>query len=222
MGVYLQAEALNSDYEIQFIPRNSTTASIVSGTSMQAEFVVRGSNNFGTRSEAASGLSSAVDAFKSVAGGVSRGASALGGVQASGTPLTLTTAIWQDSEIPVFTITMSFICLRATDPKQSVIKRVNNIMEYVYPAGKTTRVLDFLTAPAGYKVDKNGNAVAGTFDVGIGSWFYGTDMVMLNASFDYAKEINANGDPIYAVGNISFRPHRAITYDQYKQYFISV
>ena len=93
-------------------------------------------------------------------------------------------------------------------------------MKYLYPnAFKSKSIggksLSILTAPANYNPIKK----TGLVTLRIGKWFRAKNLLIQSSQFDYSKEVNRDGEPIYAVGQIVFTPFDAITYDEFVNYF---
>lgn len=126
--------------------------------------------------------------------------------------------VWTGSKVPSFSIDLTFICLNSGDPKESVLTKVNKLMQAVYP----TKNGLFIAPPLGYRTSvKGGNTLAGKATLKIGKWFLAPYLIIEDVQFSFSKEVNSIGEPIYATGNIVLRPFKQITYDEYKGYFIT-
>lgn len=125
--------------------------------------------------------------------------------------------VWTGSRTPTFTIDLTFVCLDSGLASQNVVSKVNKLMRAVYPTSPDNF---YLSPPLGYATDVNGSlSLAGKARLTIGSWFSASYLIIEDVQFSYSKELNKNGKPIYAVGNVTLRPFRQITYDEYIGWF---
>jgi hypothetical protein len=200
-------------------------SSFVSGTLLMDGLSLKGGNNYDSWAGMLGDVISMSKGVSSVASALGRGAKAfesVAGAAGAGigtTPKQLTRQIWTGSDNPVFFIQLMFICLDSADPNQSVVKKINSIMRYLYPElalnKKQFGFSGILTAPAGYNpVLKKGLA-----RLQIGRWFNAPNLIIQNANFETSKELNRAGEPIYATGQIMMSPFEAISYEEYLAYF---
>jgi hypothetical protein len=126
--------------------------------------------------------------------------------------------VWTGSRVPTFNIEMTLVCLNAVDPNQSVVKRVNDLMKAVYPTDALGGL--YLAPPLGYATNVNGSlSMAGKSSLSIGTWFHASYLIIEDVNFQFSKELNKRGQPIYAAGSISLRPYRQVTYKEYTGWF---
>jgi len=221
MGLYL-GDSTTGDkrYSIVITPQDTGAGrGRIEGGLTSTELSVKGGNSYESIASKASGLISAVDTGLSALKTLSdlKGASGAG---MGSTPKLLTRQVWSGSDSPAFNVTMVFVCTDSVNPKQSVVSKVNAIMEYLYPRstfnkkvfGQSTAIL---TAPAGY----NPITRSGLVRLNIGTWFSAGNLIIETANFDYSKEMNRVGEPIYAIGQVMLKPFDAITYKEFKDYF---
>jgi hypothetical protein len=125
--------------------------------------------------------------------------------------------VWTGSRTPTFSIDITFVCLNAEDPKENVVTKVNKLMRAVYP----DRVGPYLAPPLGYKTSilTDNVSLAGKSRLTIGTWFSASYLIIEDVQFSFSKELNKNGKPIYATGNVVLRPFRQITYQEYIGWF---
>jgi hypothetical protein len=124
--------------------------------------------------------------------------------------------VWTGSKVPSFSIDLTFVCLDAGDPREDVVTKVNTLMKAVYPEKNGL----FIAPPMGYRTNvKGGLTMAGKATLTIGNWFHARYLIIEDVQFSFSKEMNKNGKPIYATGNVILRPYRQITYAEYKGYF---
>jgi hypothetical protein len=233
MGIYLGDDTyFGSNYRVNIIPQDSNKYNpkkpseskvyYIDGMYTSSEFSVRGGNSYQSQIDLASGLVGLVDTAKQKASQFVSAKGAAQGVGISATPTSMTDLVWTGSDAPTFTVNLVFVCTKSSEPSQSVVAKVNKIMKYLYPQeGSLTiasKKITGLTSPAGY----NPETGKGLIRLQIGSWFDATGLVIESAQFDYSKEYNQKGEPIYALGQVVLKPHRAITYDQYIKYFKNV
>lgn len=223
-NIYLgNSEIFDQKYKIRIIGRDARFRRIIDAEGVvTSDFAVSGGNQFESISDAISniasgtlgkGLGSIVDKLKSARSAGETLKATTGGGQSQFTNQLETRATWSGSNLPQFNFEIQFICLDSEDPRQDVVEKVNSLMRAVYPDKKAS---GFFTAPLGYSTKENN---AGKFDISIGDWFRGTKMIIENISFTYGKEVNRKGKPIYANGNITFRPFQMITYKEFTKYF---
>ena len=197
----------------------------VSGTLLTDNISLRGENSYDSWS---SMLGDVVGMNKTVSGIVGKIASgakmveSVAGAMGEGwglMPKQLTRQIWTGSQNPAFFVNVMFICLNGSDPSQSVVKRVNSVMRYLYPElDRAKSMLGFsgvLTAPAKY----NPVLKKGLVRLQLGKWFNAPNLIIQNANFEMSKELNRLGEPVYATGQIMMVPYEAISYEEYLRYF---
>ena len=185
------------------------------------ELSVAGNNDFGSeRGEAIQGVVGDVSRNLGKVGSVVGAAAGL--VQsantysqaASGRALvsrTMSEVVWQGSGKPEFSIDLTFVCLDSQNPRESVVNRVGTLMRMVYPDGN-----ELLTPPLGYSVSKSG---AGKVALKIGDWFFADKLICTGCNFNFSKEVNYFGEPLYAVGSITLTTYRLINYKEFVGYF---
>lgn len=216
-GVYLSIiENEQAQYKITLTSQNrvkdSDSSDFVSGTLTTGEVSISGSNNFDNLANLGGDLSSALG---KVGSAFSKGAqlASAGGPSFSTTSKQLTRATWTGSEIPVFSLGITFICLKSGDIKQDVTRKVANIMRYTLPDEVSN--FGLLTAPANY----GPNNKQGLITMRVGNWLTVRNCLVLSAQFDYSQEVNRDGKPIYAVGQVILKPYQAVTYNEYLKWF---
>lgn len=125
-----------------------------------------------------------------------------------------TRKVWNSSEIPDFPIEMTLY--QTSTDNESIMDKMRRINSAVYP----TRNGAFFKAPLGYRfTGQNSRNAQGTVSLSIGTWFRALGLVVSNVSQNFTKEVNSNGHPIEITMTITFQPFRAITYDEWLQYF---
>jgi hypothetical protein len=229
MSIYLSdLDTENENYAINIIrqgnaDRTGDNRFVIKGAVMNSELSVRGGNSYDTLMDRAGVLGNFVGKAAGLATDIRDLMSIGGGANISATPKELTKLVWSGSDTPVFTVNVIFICKKSTDSKERVIPKVNAIMEYLYPTtGKTFKAkginakLTVLSAPMQY----NGFNQDGLVTLRLGTFFRASNLVIESAQFDYSKELNAVGEPIYAVGQVILKPVRAVTFKEFNSYFI--
>lgn len=124
---------------------------------------------------------------------------------------------WSNSLKPNFAVDMTFYS-DDSDANDTVLKQYLRIKSGVLPTAQGA----FFRAPLGYKIGTvKGQSLAptGTLSFEIGEWFRGTNMIMVSENFTFSKEVNSKGHPILCTGSVVFEPFKAITYDEFKDYF---
>ena len=195
---------------------------LIEGVYTSHDFNVAGGNEFDTRAGQGAGSFNVLDSATGLASKLTQAGAATTGAGVLAIPQFMTQKVWKGSQAPSFTVNVLFLCLKADDAKQKVTTKVNSIMEYLYP-----RKLDggILSAPKGYNPGSNGIlgkgkvARTGVVTLQLGRWFSASSLVIDNASFEYSKELNRFGEPIYAQGTVTLSPIEVITFKQFKRYF---
>lgn len=124
--------------------------------------------------------------------------------------------VWTGSRTPTFNIDLTFVCLDSGNPKEDVATKVNSLMRAVYPEDSGM----YLAPPLGYATSVGGAlTLAGKARLTIGTWFSASYLIIEDVQFSFSKELNKNGKPIYATGQVSLRPYRQITYKEYMGWF---
>lgn len=136
-----------------------------------------------------------------------------------------TRLVWSNSLKPNLNIEMTFYNDEArsnSDPK-SAIYQYKAIKSAVLP----TKQGSFFKAPLGYKVASLNSkkkvvsgSPSGVLAIEIGGWFRASNMVMTSESFQMSKEVNSLGQPLFITGSITLEPFRAITFEEFEDYFI--
>lgn len=125
-----------------------------------------------------------------------------------------TRKVWNNSLIPDIPIEVEFY--QSSTQVESIMEKMKRIKSAVFP----TRAGAFFRAPLGYRFTGNNSRNAtGTLTVQIGTWFRATGLLLVSESTTFSKEVNSNGHPISMKVQLTFQPFRAITYDEYLQYF---
>jgi len=125
---------------------------------------------------------------------------------------------WSNSLKPNFTIEMTFYQDDA-NANDSILSQYKRIKSAVLPTAQGK----FYKAPLGYKIGNlKGQSLrpSGTLSIQIGEWFRATNVVMVSENFTFSKEVNINGQPLFATGSITLEPFKAVTYKEYQDYFI--
>jgi len=218
MGIYIgDITTLDTRYGIKVYKQSgggNSKVTVVDGVLTQADLSVSGGNTYDSIMSKAGNVGNLANKGKSILETVSSIAGA-GGSGLSSTPKDLTRLVWSGSNVPTFALNIQFICKNGTAESESVVSKVNAIMEYLYPSKVGGGKLGLLVAPAGY----NPITKTGLITLTIGKWFRAKDMVIESAEFTYSKELNLRGEPIIATGQVVFKPFDAITFDEYKAYF---
>jgi hypothetical protein len=139
---------------------------------------------------------------------------------------------WTRSIKPVFNMNLTFIAIRPTGDNSDVTDPVKRLMATVFPdRGEIAGGLNVIKAPMGYGAKVVVDAVAGqkklslnvsgTTMLQVGEYFRAPGLVARSASPQFSKEVISTGKPLWASVNVSFEPYRAITYKEFKGYFIS-
>lgn len=133
---------------------------------------------------------------------------------------------WKGPVKPEFQVEIILICMDCTNPdsykKQSVLYRSRRLMEAVMPSSTSALGIAGVgeartfVPPLGYTIK---DSTTGKLTLGIGTWFSAPSLIARSCSFTYSKEVNRIGEPIFATGAITLAPYKAITYQQYLNYF---
>lgn len=125
--------------------------------------------------------------------------------------------LWKGPSKPNFAIDLVLLNYRKdSDVRNDLLTLYSSVL----PGGSTLKAGTILAAPLGYKASGS----KGTVTVEIGTWFRATDLVVETVTSTFSKEVvkDASGKystPLYATANISFRPRKAITFEEFKKYF---
>lgn len=178
--------------------------------SLSADFALGGGNDFTSAGEALRDIPIAGKALK-----VKDGFSNILNISGrSATSELETRKVWNNSLIPDIPIELELYQSDAN--AESIMEKMKRIKSGVYP----TRDGAFFTAPLGYKFKgKNSRNASGTLTLQIGTWFRAPDLVMVSESTTFSKEVNSKGTPISIKMSITFQPFKAITYDEFLDYF---
>lgn len=143
------------------------------------------------------------------------------------------TELWKGPVKPSFAVEVIVINYKGND----IRKEIMDLYRSVLPGGKTldsSKLLpsviskytgsinsNLLSTPLGYN-SKDG---VGTVTVHIGNWFRATDLVVENVNCTFSKEVvgdeNGNSTPLFATATISFRPRKAVTFNDFRGYFLT-
>ena len=183
--------------------------------SMQNDLAIAGGNDFTTAGEVLRDVPIAGQALaiKDKVGGV---------VKLTGRSVTSqfeTRLAWSNSLKPNFTLEMTFYNDSAT-ATDDVLAQYLRIKSAVLPTAQGK----FFKAPLGYKIGSaQGQTLqpTGTISVEVGEYFRATKMVMIAESFTFSKEVNILGQPLFATGSVTLEPFKAITYEEFQDYFIT-
>lgn len=225
MAIFLGTQQLldeNYRVGIEMFDGSGANVGIVTGN-MQTDLSVTGRSDYGQGLDlaGAAGLASgrlggAVASARSLAGDIS-------GVVTGReiVPVWESESVWKGSGQPFINLELTFLCMTTSGPdaaRSDVIDRVNTVMKAVYPSATKEggRIGKVFTPPLGYQRDETER---GKCTVTVGSWFKARKLVMENASFSLSKEVNRLGRPLYAVGQVTLKPYRAITFEEYRAYF---
>lgn len=127
---------------------------------------------------------------------------------------------WSNSLKPNFQVDLTLYSeetFPSTNPN-SPLNQYLRIKSGVLPSAQGK----FFRAPLGYKIaDGRGNSLAptGTLSLEIGEWFRATKLVMTSENFSFSRETNSLGDPLFIQGSVTLEPYKAITYDEFQDYF---
>lgn len=139
----------------------------------------------------------------------------------------MTQMYWTGVQSPEFSIQLDIVKTRSNGPT------VTNIIKELYRTVLPTEssgidvgnsegwLKGLLTPPLGYTPGSQVDIKPkGTMWIQIGKWFQAPYQIMTNVSFDISRiAASEKGDPLYASGQISFRPYRDITWDMFNKYF---
>lgn len=193
---------------------NGSVAFSVSGNT-QSDFNITGGNSYGDRGSAIAGMlgrtaigSTAVGLHEMAQQASEAATGANRFLTQIGTELT-----WQGSKAPSFNLDLTFVCLKSGDANEDVVKKVTALMAGVYPDINKGGLFN---PPLGYNTSTSNS---GKVVVKIGRWFYAERMVIEDVNFTYSKEVNREGKPLYAMGSVTVRPFRTISYKEFKSWF---
>lgn len=120
---------------------------------------------------------------------------------------------WSGTERPTFSLELLFVTIKADDDPR---EKVTMLLEGCFPSeGKTPGML---SAPWSFGLLKG--TEGGKMTVKIGNWFQAPNQVLTNASFQLSRETVETGVPLYAQGNIQFKPFEQLLAKQVKSYFL--
>lgn len=133
-----------------------------------------------------------------------------------------TTESWAGPQKPSFSVKTTFVAVKPTD---DVTKQVRQIMRACFPTGDLTGIMK---SPLDYGPNLQVNGVKnislsiqGTVNLKIGTWFQAMGLILESAHPKFSAQVIKNGKPLYCEMEMSFKPYRAITYDEFLGYFIS-
>ena len=178
---------------------------------LQNDLGVSGQNDFDS-SFLGSDVFQNVTEFKAEAGrALNRYTGGAVGANQSGTIQEMTKLNWTGSQKPIFRIQIALVALQ-DNATYDVVKKSMQAMKCVFPNKK----LGVFEAPLGY----NPATGAGLLTLTIGKWFLARQLVMRSANFTYSRICLRSGKPLYALGEVTLEPYQAITYGEFKSYFI--
>jgi hypothetical protein len=130
--------------------------------------------------------------------------------------------VWSNSLKPNINIEMTFY--QDSINNKDIMEDYLNIKSAVLPNSFGAA----FSSPLGYSITRNklklkGNKLnpKGLISLQIGTWLRMTGMVMVSESFTMSKEVNALGNPLFITGSITLEPYKALTYKEFKKYFIN-
>lgn len=133
-------------------------------------------------------------------------------------------ALWMGPKVPDFAIEVVIINYKNNDVRQEVLSLYSSVL----PGGKKIGFGSILKIPLNYNPRSNGK---GTVTVQIGKWFRAPQLIVESVSSSFSKEVVATVDsngkpdggsvPLYAKATINFQPMQAITYEQFRGYFLN-
>lgn len=130
-----------------------------------------------------------------------------------------TVSTWSGNERPTFSFPATYRRLRLSEP--SVSDFVSTFKSYEFPIVDGEDILNSqLQAPGGYNFGENFTAV-GTWTLEVGRYFRANNLLLQSAPFSFSKEHTSDGTPLFAKGNISLKPYRQISRDEFKSWFLS-
>jgi hypothetical protein len=222
MGLFLGNEQLlDTNYQVEITLNEFGKPPTVVRGNIQSEFSIGGRNEFGKGLDiaGAAGLVSG-GAARAIASATKAVSGALRTIRGRDVvPVWETEAVWGGGGKPVFDLELTFLCV-STKPSEaqtySVTRRVNALMRAVYPDLDAKGIRTF-RPPLGYT---RSDSVGGKIDLKIGNWFFARKLVCEAASFEYSREVNRLGQPLFAKGRVTLTPYRSISYREFLKYFV--
>lgn len=124
---------------------------------------------------------------------------------------------WTGSNRPVFEVPLMFVRVRLTDDVEAeTLKLYKGVFGTSVGGGALSR----FRAPLNYAPTFSGTvAASGTVSLAIGKWFLAHGLVINTVNFNFADTPTDGGKPLWAEGSVSLEPFRAITYNEFRNYF---
>lgn len=123
---------------------------------------------------------------------------------------------WTGSNRPVFELPLMFLRIRLTDDVEAeALKVYRGTFGTSVGGGLTSR----FRAPLGYAPAFGRAEAKGTVTMRIGRWFSASNLIINTANFNFADVPTEGGKPLWAEGSVSLEPFRAITYQEFRNYF---
>lgn len=124
---------------------------------------------------------------------------------------------WTGSNRPVFEVPLMFVRVRLTDDVEAeTLKLYKGVFGTSVGGGVTAR----FRAPLNYAPSKSATkGASGTVILKIGRWFSASNLIINTVNFNFADAPTDGGKPLWAEGSVSLEPFRAITYNEFRNYF---
>ena len=126
---------------------------------------------------------------------------------------------WTGSNRPVFELPLMFVRVRLTDDvEKETLKLYKGVFGTTAGGGITSR----FRAPLNYAPAFGRAAASGTATMRIGRWFSASNLIFNTVNFNFADTPTDGGKPLWAEGSISLEPFRAITFNEFQNYFRAI
>lgn len=127
---------------------------------------------------------------------------------------------WTGSNRPVFELPLMFVRVRLTDDVEAeTLKLYKGVFGTSVGGGVASR----FRAPLDYAPSKSATAGAsGTVTMRIGRWFSASNLIFNTVNFNFSDTPTEGGKPLWAEGSISLEPFRAITFNEFQNYFRAI
>ncbi|WYW02716.1 PmgG-like head morphogenesis protein [Pseudomonas phage vB_PpuM-Peetri] len=139
-----------------------------------------------------------------------------------------TVSTWNGTQRPTFPLQIAIV--RYNESEEPVHLKSAKLQSYLYPRigeGKNEKVgVDsflsaFLTPPGGY-LPSGKTEAQGTWTLEIGQWFRATNLILVDANFEFSQAITVDGTPLYATGSLTVQPYRLVSDQEFLAYFRDV
>lgn len=125
---------------------------------------------------------------------------------------------WTGSNRPVFELPLMFVRVRLSDDVEAeTLKLYRAAFGQASGGGLTAR----FRAPLDYAPAFGRAEAAGTVTMRIGRWFSASNLVVNTVNFSFSEIPTEGGKPLWAEGSINLEPFRAITFQEFRNYFVA-